>query len=857
MTSRQDPDTGSPAPEPETPESSPDVPGADEATLPLSSGGKGTPNGEGTTGGGSGGDPGAEARPRRGRIGPYRILRVLGEGGMGVVYLAQQVEPIRRQVALKVLRSPVSDEVGIHRFEVERHTLARMSHPYIAQVFEAGETRDGEPYVVMEYVSGEPVTDYCDRRCLDLDARLDLFQKICEGVHHAHQKGVLHRDLKPANLLVTEVDGRPVPKIIDFGIALGLDRSGLVAPRASSPAVLGTPAYLPPEVVLEAAGGEVDIRSDVFSLGVVLFDLLAGERPFAREITDYPELRRRVEAEEATAPSERLAGLGAGERERRASRRGLGSGRALVRAVRGDLDWITLRATGRRRELRYGSAAELAADVRRHREKRPVRAGPSGPLYRGRKLLRRHWRSFGAGLLLLLTLVAGVVARTQEARRANREAAAAQQVSRFLVELFQVSDPTVTPGETVTARELLDRGAERIHRELAGQPVLRARLMVTMGTVYRQLGLYQEAEALLEEALTLLREHAGGAAGQVGDALLALGVLHWEQGHYERSEGLLDEALELRRRRLGPEHPEVAEVLGYLGSLEKSRGRFPEAERYHLEALSIRSRQGNPVALAEALDSVGTVYGDWGHFELAEEYGRRALEIRREHFGPGHPEVAQTLNGLAIAVAQQGRDEEAEELFRHSLEIREETLGPGHPQVAQSLNNLANVYSALGREQEAGESLRRAAEIWEAQLGPDNPRVAGALNNLGEHHLKRGDLERAEALFQRSLGAFGSTLSPDHPTLAFPLKGLAEVRWEQGRREEAARLFRQALELREGVLDDDHPALMETRERYAELLRALGREAEAAAVEAGAATGPAAGEAPDEAPRDPSPRPPG
>jgi len=775
--------------------------------------------------------PDAEREPRI-HIGPYRVLEVLGEGGMGIVYLAQQTEPIRRQVAIKVLRPRRSDPVSLHRFEAERHALARMSHPHIAQVFEAGDTPEGEPYVVMEHVPGEPVTEFCDRRRLGLDARLDLFQRICEGVHHAHQKGVLHRDLKPENLLVTEVDGRPVPKIIDFGIARALESTGTASDGSSGSALLGTPSYLPPEAILEPDRGDLDTRSDVFSLGVVLFELLIGERPLTRDGSSYRNLRQQVERERVVAPGLRLGQLDREARRRRAERCGLGSGRALLRRVRGDLDWITLRATARAREERYGSAVELRNDLERHRMHKPVVAAPTGPLYLGRKFLRRYRSGAVAALLLLVTLSAGVVARTLEARRANREAATARQTSQFLIDLFQVSDPEVTPGESVTARELLDRGAARIRRGLAAQPVPRARLMVTMGIVYRQLGLYGSAEPLLEEALALLREHLGDDEPELGEALLALGVLHWEQGHYDRAEPLLVEALELRRRQYGARNPEVAEALSHLGSLHKSQGRYPEAEANHLEALSIRQQQEDSAALADDLDDLGTLYVDWGRFELAEERLRGALEIREQQFGPEHPLVATTLNGLAIAVAQQGRDAEAEELFVRSLEIRERTLGPTHPQVAQSLNNLANIYFATGRPQAAATRLERAVDIWEARLGPENPRLGSALHNLADLYMEEGRLDRAETLFRRALAIFETSLAADHPNLAYPLHGLGQLLQRRGQPEAAESLFQRALTLRQATLEADHPALIESREHYADLLRSLGRDDEAAALEA-------------------------
>ncbi len=466
-----------------------------------------------------------------GRIGPYRILSTLGEGGMGTVYLAEQTEPIRRRVALKVIRFGSMGSDTVRRFEAERQALARMNHPNIAQAYEAGSTDDGQPYVVMEYVPGLPITDYCDRQRLTVEERLELFLAVCDGVHHLHQKGILHRDVKPSNVLVTEVrategDDRPVPKLIDFGIAKGLDQPLTDVTMLTGELLVGTPGYLSPEAVRasQAEGGlDVDIRSDVYSLGVLLYELLTGERPFATDEASFLEVIRRITEEEAPLASARLAALDAASRLERARARRFESP-ALGRRLKGDLDWILRRAMARERYRRYVSAAELAEDVRRHLRHEPVAAGPPGAGYRLRKFVRRHRSGVVSAVLITLALLGGIAARTLEAARANREAAraseevvrasreakAARQVSDFLVGLFEISDPHQASAGTMTAREILDRGAERLRgQELEDQPLLQARLMDTIGSVYGKLGLHEPAVELLAEALEIRRDHLG------------------------------------------------------------------------------------------------------------------------------------------------------------------------------------------------------------------------------------------------------------------------------------------------------------------------------------------------------------
>jgi eukaryotic-like serine/threonine-protein kinase len=765
------------------------------------------------------------------RIGPYVLKEVLGQGGMGQVYLAEQREPLRRTVALKLIRSGFVDATATHRFRAERMALARMSHPNIAQVYEAGDTAEGHPYLVMEYVPGAPLTEHCDRRELGVEARLDLFTAVCRGIHHAHQKGILHRDIKPSNVLVTESEGQPLVKIIDFGIAKPLEASGDPGLTAAG-MVVGTPAYLSPESVLAGDGAaDADTRTDVYALGVLLYELLVGERPFGREGDSFFTVLDRITREEVLPPSARLRAMHPRLQQQRAAERRT-TPAVLARRLRGDLDWIILRAMARERDRRYGSAAELEADLERHRTHRPVAAGPPSRLYLAGKFLRRYRGAVAAVLLVIAALTAGMVARTREAERANREAAAARraeaesrEVVRFLVDLFAVSDPGEARGNSITARELLDRGAEQIRERLEGQPLARARLAETIGTVYRKLGLLEPAQPLVEEALELRRAAHGADHPEVATSLVQLGVLLWERGHYAEAEPVLEEALALREAFHGPGSLEVAEALDHLGSVLEIQGRFAEAEPPLRRALAIREAALGPdhLLVAASVDDLAVWHLDQGRFAEAELHARRALAIRERELGGDHPDAVQSANGLAIALAQQGNNEEAVAVHRRVLATRERVLGPDHPSVGQTLNNLGSALVAVGQGEEAEVMLRRALEIWERSLGPSHRRVGIVAFNLAELYAGRGDLRAAEAYYRRAASAFEESLGPGHAHVALILHALGGLYQRGGRLDDAERAYRRALEIRSEALEPGAQEIEASRAALAAVLRALRR----------------------------------
>ncbi len=695
----------------------------------------------------------APATPER--IGPYRIIRTLGRGGMGSVFLAEQTEPLHRRVALKVMRSRFVDSEGRLRFEAESQAMARLQHPNVAQVFDAGATEEGHPYFVMEYVAGERITTYCDAKRLSIDDRLDLFRAVCAGVQHAHQKGVIHRDLKPSNILVTEADDGPRPKIIDFGIAKTLDHP-LAEAAVTGNRLLGTPAYLAPEAVEVGEGRhDVDTRSDVYSLGVLLYELLVGRRPFDDDTTSFFEVLRRVLTRPAPEPSKRWSELDATTRVDLAEHRMIDV-ESLRRSLRGDLDWIVSKAIARNREHRYGSAAELAADIRRHLRHQPVEAGPPSKIYLLKKLIRRRLGTVASALLVVLALAAGLIARTFEAQRANRAAAAAvaarqeteraleeaeqarretAEVADFLAGIFRLSDPGEAKGSSVTARELLDVAADEMRGfGFTDQPLTRARFMQTVADIYRKLGLFDNAEEFFTEALQIRRGQLPTGHLDVAESLNGLAALYAQRGEFEQAEPLFKEALAIREQALSAKDLKVAMSLTNLASLYTDMKKNEQAEPLFVRALAIvesHDHLPSPDHLV-GLANLASLYLDQGRFQEAEPLLRTFIARQRQAFGADHPHAAIALINLADLRAQLGAGDEAEGLYREALAIMEQVFGPEHPDVAYCLSGIASLYAGQGRAAEAEALFRRALAIQEATLPADHPERRATVEGLAE-----------------------------------------------------------------------------------------------------------------------------
>jgi len=719
------------------------------------------------------------------QIGPFRLLEHLGEGGMGEVYLAEQKTPIRRQVALKVIKAGMDTKEVIARFESERQALAMMDHPRIAKVFDAGATPEGRPYFAMELVKGVPITEHCDTHRLDTAERLKLFIQVCEGVQHAHQKAIIHRDLKPSNILVSIQDGKAVPKIIDFGVAKATaQRLTEKTMFTELGQMLGTPEYMSPEQA-EMTGQDVDTRTDIYSLGAILYELLVGARPFdTKELRQagLDEIRRKIREDEPPRPSTRLSTLGTAATLSARNRRT--DPAKLASQLRGDLDWITMKALDKDRNRRYETANALAMDIQRYLNDELVLASPPGTAYRLRKHIRRNKGLFITAGLVTSALVLGLAVATygflwalrerdranEQWHRANREAETAEQVSEFLVGLFEVSDPSESKGNSITAREILDEGAAKIDKELAGQPLIQARLMGTMGDVYRNLGLYEQARPLLEEALRTRQDLLGEEHPDVAHSLNGLAIVLWRAGDYDAARSLLERALKIREEALGPDHSEVAKSLASLAGL----------------------------------------LNETGDYEGARPLYERALTIEEKIFGPEHPEVAYSLNGLAILLKDTGNHDAAQPLFERAVAILEKARGPDHPDVATSLNNLAILLSETGDYEGAIPVFERALTIFEKIFGPDHPNVALALNNIAYLYWETGDYDAAQPLYERALAIFDEVLGPDHLYVAHCLFGLANLLRETGDYEGAGPPYDHALAIFEQTVGPENHLALQT-----------------------------------------------
>ncbi|HEX6199978.1 MAG TPA: serine/threonine-protein kinase, partial [Thermoanaerobaculia bacterium] len=694
------------------------------------------------------------------------------------------------------------------RFRTERQILAALEHPHIARLLDGGTTDRGLPYLVMEYVDGEPITAYCEARGLPVRERLELFRTVCAAVQVAHQNLVVHRDLKPANILVT-ADG--TPKLLDFGIAklLNPELSGAtVVPTLAGWRPM-TPDYASPEQI---RGERVTTASDTYSLGVLLYELLTGRSPHDGGPTELPERARWICDHEPCRPSDAVADRDDGGR--------------LRRALAGDLDDIAGKALAREPARRYTSPEQLSEDLARHLAGLPVRARRGTLAYRAGKLLRRHRLTATVVVTLLLSVLAfgttmGFLAAqlARERDRAELERRRAEEVTAFLVGLFQVSDPRRATGQTVTAREILDEGARRLGSELEDQPGVQAELQGTIGTIYRRLGLLDEAAGALDAALEGRRRLLGLEHPKVAESLNELAIVLQDRGELERAEALYREALDMRRRLLGPEHPDVAQSLSDLGGVRWARGDLAAAEGHFRDSLAMRRRLfgAEHPDVAKSLNNLAIVLWAQGRYGQAEDRFREALRLRRRFLGEEHVEVADALNNLAIVIQAQGRDREGETLYREALDMRRRLLGEEHPLVADSLNNVGYALQGMKEYAKAEGYHREALALRRTLLGEGHPAVAQSLFNLGVVAHGLGDLGAAEERHREALALRRRAYGEDHPEVAASLDGLGQVLLDAGRQEEAREALGRALDLRRRKLGVDHPDTERTRQALARL----------------------------------------
>jgi serine/threonine protein kinase/tetratricopeptide (TPR) repeat protein len=772
-------------------------------------------------------------------VGVYRIAKQVGAGGMGAVYLAERADgQFEQKVALKFIKRGMDSEEILRRFQSERQILAQLQHPNVARLLDGGITEDGLPYFTMEYVEGQPIDVYCDSHEHTIEERLHLFQTVCSTVQYAHRNLVVHRDLKPSNIMVTE-DG--TLKLLDFGIskvltstedaaeATGLTRLGLK---------IMTPEYASPE---QARGEPVTTTSDVYSLGIILYELLTGHRPYKFPTRSPIEIENVIHTTEPKKPSTIVQQTETDESGTTTTPELISRTRRtlpekLRKRLAGDLDNICMKALRKEPEQRYTSADQLLQDITAHLNGQPVSARPATVGYRLQKFVRRH----KAGVLTAATVfavVAGLVAfyttRLAEERDfAQLEARKAAQVSEFLSDLFKVSDPSESRGERITARELLERGAQRIESDLKNQPRVQATMMGVVGNVYRALGLYNDATPLLEKSLALRRSLYGENHPEVATGLNDLGNLLRQAGDYTRSDSVFQSALTLRERFADGPSLGVAESMNDLAILLTAMGRHDEADSFLHASLGIRERLLGPEdnRVAETLNNIAVNLQSMGEYDRADSIMRSVLGLRRKAYGEKHPSVSTALSSLGFILQDKGERNEAEALFRQALALNLEMYGQDHPEISTDMYHVATILQLKGEYDSAEVMFRRVLALDKKLLGDEHPFIAPDINNVASVLSEKGDLKGAEALHHEALALNRKVLGEEHPEVATSMSNLGVVLNKQGRYDDAEPWLRQALALRQKIYGEKHPHVVISLNILASLLNNQGKNEESLAL---------------------------
>lgn len=729
------------------------------------------------------------------QIGRYKLLQQIGEGGFGLVFVAEQVEPVRRQVALKIVKLGMDTRQVVARFEQERQALALMDHPDIARVLDAGATDSGRPYFVMELVKGEPITGYCDRHALAIPDRLRLFERVCLAVQHAHQKGLIHRDLKPSNILVADIDGQPQPKIIDFGIAKATAGrlTGLTL-YTEQFQLIGTPEYMSPE---QAAGSlDIDTRTDIYALGVVLYELITGTTPFSDHnlrSSTIQEMQRILREVDPPGMSRRVS-QPSGEREHVAARRGTDM-RRLAALVRGELDWIVSKAIDKDPNRRYDTAKGLALDVRRYLDGDAVLAAPPGAAYRARKFVARHKATVAAAAVVAMALVVGLAGTlwqasvaSRERDAARREAANAQAVTDFVIESLNAQDPTGQGRQDMSVAEAMRLATGRLDGgDLKDQPDTVAVLRRTIARVLNNNGKTSEAIPIAEQSL----------------------------------------ALEQQAHRA--DHLHVAESLGALGGIYLVAGRLSDAETALLATIAMHERLSTveSAQTVSRLNELVELRIRQGKFGEAGSTAEQALATSRRLFPGGHRVTATALNNLAVVKRSLSAFEEAEALFAQALdEVRRQHPGD-HPDLASVMANLANARRRLRRFEAASQMLDEALAMNRRLFKGDHPNTAAMLMQLGQLQQDMGKLPEAETLVQECVAMMRRLYPGSHPLTARALDNLAAIQLAQARASEAVASAAASLAMQRAVFKGDQATIVDTLQRLARAEAARGRRAAA------------------------------
>jgi serine/threonine protein kinase len=742
-------------------------------------------------------------------IGRYKLLQKIGEGGCGVVYMAEQEEPVRRRVALKIIKPGMDTEGVIARFEAERQALALMDHPNIAKIFDAGATESGRPYFVMELIRGIKITEYCDQYSLTTDERLKLFGQICLAVQHAHQKGIIHRDIKPSNILVTiTLDGSAMPVVIDFGIAKATTNQQLTDKTVFTAfeMLIGTPAYMSPEQAA-LSSVDVDTRTDIYSLGALLYELLTGSTPFNTDEllkVGLDEIRRVIQEQEPDRPSTRLKRMAGADLTMVAERR-KNEPPMLIRTVRGDLDWIVMKALEKDRRRRYETAYGLALDVQRFLANETISARPPSNLYKFHKTFLRNKLLFAsAGVIALLLvvsliLVSASLAKERESRReAEAASAKSQQVTKFLEDMLKGVGPSVARGQDTTMLHgILDQTAGRLGGELASQPEVEVELRSLIGHVYFEIGNYDRAEEMYRAALAINQELFGPESKEAAASLRDLGVALFKEGKLTEAESTYRKSLVICRRLFGEDNPDVATSLNDVATVLRHQHRLAESEALVQEALSIRRKLfgSDSLDVAETLHNLSVVLGDEGKGVESETTAREMLGIRRRVLGPENLLVADSLNDVAYAAGVNGKIHEAELLQSDALAMQRKFLGDENTQVAKTMATLGERFRQEGELKESEALLKTALSIQSKLSGENTPDFLYALDSLGATLEAEEKWPEAEVASRKALTAWRKLVGNDDPQVINTMNSLAVALEAQGKWLESETVRREVLDV--------------------------------------------------------------
>ena len=806
-------------------------------------------------------------------VGQYKLVSFLGEGGMAYVYLAEQEYPIQRKVALKLIKPGMDSTHAVARFEAERQALAVLDHPNIAHIYDAGATGSGQLYFAMEYIEGLAITEHCDHYQLTIEERLRLFLQICHAVHHAHQKGIIHRDIKPSNILVSYQNDQTVPKIIDFGVAKAISQPLTERTLFTEQGQLfGTPEYMSPEQA-DMANEDIDTRSDIYSLGVLLYVLLTGALPFDSETLregGVEHIRQVIRETDPKTPSTRLSSLDEEAKQVAQSRRIEVA--ALAKCLHKELEWIPLKAMRKERSERYRSASELADDVDNYLTGAPLIAGPPGTMYKLRKFIRRN-RAMVTGIAAILAiLMAGIIVSMVLVFGQARARAEAQAVSDFLKHsVLESLDPYKVEGRQITVRSILDAASKDLEGKFQRTPMVEAEIRHTIGFAYWSLGLYEQHVLHCERAVDICRAQLGDENATTLLWVKELGWGYYNQSQFEEAEKLFSEAVEGMRRVLGEEHEYIPHALSSLGCVYIMQGRFNEAEELLLKADEIVQRElGKEPGPKEYWDLVnlihilgwdytaegryneaerwfnkgleisrrklselnwhalwlmhyhGELYLDMGRYKEAEELLLETLARRSRGLGREHPDTLQTMSVLGQLYHRQGRYKEAESLLLETLETARESVGDDYLCTLGTMYRLAELYLALERVDEAEPFLLKVSDILCRILGEENWLTLKVRSTLAQLYRMQDRHAKAEALYLKTLEAQRRVLGDNHPCTLATVNGLALLHMQKGHSEDASNLFREALRGKQHKLGDDHPDTLETKNDLAVLYKEQG-----------------------------------